>query len=58
MFILFWQVLAGHAINDIKLICKNSNIKQALLVTFDEDYNGHKIVSVSQNFDKWAEDLK
>lgn len=30
----------------------------SLLVTFDGDYNAHKIVSVSQNFDKWAEDLK
>ena len=48
----------GNATNDIKSICKNSNIKQALLVTFDEDYSIHKIVSVSQNFDKWAENLK
>lgn len=48
----------GHCEVDIKKLCKNSNIKKSLCVSFDEDYSLHKIVSNEKEISDFAKNIK
>lgn len=48
----------GHSYVDVKKLCQNSIIKEKLNVTFDENYNLHKIVSNKNDIDTWAKNIK
>ena len=48
----------GHSLVDIKKLCKNANVKSGLQVTFDEDYNLHKIVASKPKIEDWVNSIK
>lgn len=47
----------GHSSADIKKLAKDANVKPILNITFDEDYNLHKIVSSTADIDNWTNSI-